>query len=303
MAVTSNTGPHPGWWPAGAASAAMSYLYTPPLTPPSLSLVPIAANHGEVHFNLSGMNPVEALISEKLVFLAPSSNCNVSVRVYSSSDKSRLLREGRIEVTETDRPEWVEFKVSTTPRQHNSRTLFILYIELSAENNEGTVPSIADLHPLLVVFTQNNHTLPSVKEPKLQIREDATVQKRQENQPLLDRLAGLPCQRQEHLISYPNLGWPDLNEVEVYHPDQGLPFSFCYGHCSSVEDLNVHNTTNHALYLELANKGKERATPLPCCAPAELMPVLIIFRNKSIPNSAPELKLEPDMNIDRCICS
>ena len=237
----------------------------------------------------------EKVVAEKLVFRVPDkTGCNMTVKVYSSPDKSEMLREGTIAFTIEDRPRWAEFKVCTTPRVDNSWEMFELYIEFSTEGDEEEMPTIEELHPMLVVYTQNNQTLPRSRSSS----GDGFSAVKRQAQPSYRELASQPCQRHQRFITYENLGWPDLTEFEVYVPLQGLQFTFCYGQCQSVRNLP---TSTHARILELVNRLKQRVTPPPCCAPKLLLPVHIIYRNRA-PNASPALKVEDNMFVDSCAC-
>ena len=101
------------------------------------------------------------------------------------------------------------------------------------------------------------------------------------------------CQKRTLYVSFRDLGWQDW----IIAPD-GYSAYYCHGECSF--PLNAHmNATNHAIVQTLIHLMTPYAVPKPCCAPAKLSGISVLYFDES---SNVILKKYRNMVVKSCGC-
>lgn len=101
------------------------------------------------------------------------------------------------------------------------------------------------------------------------------------------------CRRHELRVDFGELNWQDWILAPLAYDAY-----FCQGQCPwPMQD--THNTTNHAIVQSLISEVSRGAIPQPCCVPAELSSISLLYVDWTERVVA---KNYPDMVVDSCGC-
>ncbi|XP_066598349.1 protein 60A-like [Prorops nasuta] len=275
--------------------------------------------HGgkRVWFDISDVPIGEQIISAELrMYRKISSNhrndVSYTVEIYRVARNSRGKREKHF-VTSTNttagREGWINLNVTTVLNYwiENPNENRGIFIGIYSINHTGRilrpddigiigVLGIPDKQPFMAAFFKHQADRKVSSRRKRETGKKlplSSINIRARNYYHYDRNSRTrPCGIQRLYVSFKDLQWDDW----IIAPE-GYDAFYCDGECSF--PINKVNTTNHAIIQTLVSLIKPDEIPKPCCVPAKLSPISLLY---FLDESNVVLKKYKNMVVDSCSC-